>query len=324
MFRGPEGGYTPPEALKKTETEETKREVEAAEKRFAMLIDLVNKRYENPDSTLAETPEQLESFKEHNKQILEFCVQRGNGKNLSETQLKTLETAAILHDLAKGDKPPKEAGDIKNYILAAHGEIAAGELKNIIKEHPEILIEILGNNYNKKEGKQAIITIKNAIKSHMGPHPGFMTMILENVNKTLKEKGLDEIEHPYPPEGDAVSETLLAADMGSLASRKGREKVLAIRSAVPFFKKQDENLCKEYQELGIDLAQGEAALLSGFDSAKQAKDMLRDEGDKKWANELIEESKKEDYLYEGEKINYDEAIVKRERFEKAKTSKIAA
>ncbi|MBU4331582.1 HD domain-containing protein [Patescibacteria group bacterium] len=294
------------------------KEYKAAQERFSGLINLVNERYENPNSTIAESPEQLKSFEEHNKQILNFCVERGVKKGLGEKQLATLEAAAILHDLAKSGKPPEESANIQNYMLAAHGEIAANEVKSIFEQQPEMLTKILGENYSEEDVEKTISTIEEAIRCHMGPHPGFMTRILENVNKELQKKGEMEIKHPYPEEGNIVAETLLAADMGSLADRKGREKVLTIRLNVPFFRKQDEHLSGECQEFDIDLSPGEAALLSGFDSAEQARDMLEDEDDREWVNELIEESKKGQYTYSEEKINYHDAITKREQFETAK------
>ena len=299
------------------------KECKAAKERFSGLIDLVNERYKNPDSTIAETPEQLESFKKHNEQILSFCIERGMKKNLSKKQLATLEAEAILHDLATANKPPKELADIQNYMLVAHGEIAANEIRGIFEQQPKMLTKILGENYSKEEGEETILTIENAIKSHMGPHPGFMTGILENVNKALQKKGEMKIKHPYPEEGNVEAETLLAADMGSLADCRGREKVLAIRFNVPFFKKQDEDLCEEYKKFAINLTPGEAALLSGFDSAEQARDMLKDEDDKEWVDRLIRESKRGQYTYSGETINHHDAIIKREQFETAKRLKEA-
>ena len=220
--------------------------------------------------------------------------------------------------------PSEKITDIPNYVLASHGEMGAQEVKSIIGQHPEILSKILGEEYNQKEADETIITIENAIRCHMGPNPGFIEKILESVNKVLKRRGESEIKYPYPEKGDVVAETLLAADMCSLAGRKGREKVLAIRSNVPFFKEQDEILSKEYEKFGLDLSPGEAALLSGFDSAEQSRDMLKDLADREWVNKAIEASKEKDYLYEGKKVNYAQASVKREEFEKAKKIEMAA
>ena len=301
--------------------EKINKEKEWAEENLSELIDIVNTRYENPESTLADSPTQLESFKKHNAEILDFCVERGTEKKLTEKEVRMLEVAAVLHDLTKGDKPPEDKADIENFVLAVHGETGAEEAKKILEKNPEIITKILGESYNKKEAEKVILTIENAIRSHMGPHPGFMTGILERVNKTLRQKGEAEIKHPYPKKGDVVAETLLAADMCSLAGRKGREKVLAIRSAVPFFKKQDKELSEEYKKYNIDLTPGQAALLSGFKSAEEARDMIKNSADKEWINKAIEDSKKETYLYglgkELETVNYADAVEKKEKFEMA-------
>jgi len=290
------------------------KEFQEAKENFAGPINLVKKRYEDPNSAL-KSPEQLEAFEKHNEEVLELCIKRGVEKGLSEKELKILEVSAILHDLNKADKPEKPIDAIPNYTLAAHGEMAASEIKNILNDYPEVLNKILGENYSEEEKEETTSIIKNAIRSHMGPHPGFMDGILEIANKHLKKMGKDEIKHPYPD--NKIAETLLAVDMASLAGSNGRKKVLAIRSAYPFFKKQDEDLCNDYKELKIDLTPGEAALLSGFDSADQARDMLKEQEDKEWVNQIIEDSKNSDYFYEGEKLNYQTTIAKRKEFQDA-------
>lgn len=295
------------------------KELREASEIFKGPIELVNERYEDPNSTLAKNTEQLRTFKEHNEDVLKLCINRGIEKGFNEKELKILEISAILHDLNKADKPKDKKAKIPNYTLAAHGEMAATEIKNILNQYPKILNEILGDNYSKEEKEETILIIENTIRSHMGPHPGFMDRILKNVNKELKEIGEKEIEHPYPD--NQIAETLLAVDMASLAGTKGRKKVLAIRSAVPFFKKQDEDICNEYKKYNINLTTGEAALLSGFDSAEQARDMLRNQEDREWINQTLENSKNNNYIYEKEEINYQTALAKRKEFEDAKKIK---
>jgi hypothetical protein len=291
------------------------REIIEAKKNFAVLIDLVNQKYESPTSTLKDNPKQLEAFKEHNNQVLEMCIARGIEKKLNPKELKMAEIAGILHDSAKANVAPKEVKEIPNYILAAHGEIASNEVEEIFAKNPELIKTILGNKYNENEKIQTINVIKNAIKNHMGPHPGFMTHVLKQVNAELEKINQPKIEHPYPTKGEPVGEILLAADMYSLATRQGREKILGIRSFVPFFQKQDEELSKKYQEKGIDLTPGEAALLSGFDSATKAMEMIQDKKDKDWINKTIEDSKKGEYQYKDEVINYKSAAEKRNQYE---------
>lgn len=292
-------------------------EKKEARENFGALLDLVFRRYEAPDSTVANSPEQLKAFREHAEEVLSLCIEGGIEKGLTGRQLKMIEVAAILHDSTKADQPDSKMKDIPNYMLAAHGELGAREAIIILREHPEILKNILGENYSSKEADKTIELISNAIRTHMGPHPGFMTFVLNGVNAKLKEKGLPELQHPRLPEDEAVSEMLLAADMCSLAGRNGREKVLAIRAAVPNFKQEDEKLCAEYKKYGIDLTPGEAALLSAFASAEQARDMLKNESDRLWINSIIEESKKGDYPYENQPVNYAAASAKKEKFEKA-------
>ncbi len=305
------------------EQERIEQEFEQAQERLGGLIGLVDERYEAPDSSLAKNPEQLEQYKLHNDDILKLCVERGLQKGLSPEQLRTLETAAVLHDLTKGDQPPEEMADIPNYVLAAHGEMAAGEVEDILEGHPEILTGILGEEYSQEQAEETIALIQQAIKSHMGPNPGFMANVLKGVNEKLAEKRLDEkelllVEHPYPEKGEPIAETLLAADMRSLAGRKGREKVLATHEASPFFRNQDVKVCGEYRKMGIDLGFGEAALLSGFTSAQEAVEMMHNEDDREWVGEAFEASKQGEYVFEGETVVYSQAMAKKQEFEKAK------
>jgi hypothetical protein len=287
--------------------------IKACEK-YSDLINLVDSRYQAPESTLTNSSEQLRLFKEHNSQVLKLCIQRGLEKGLSQQEIDQLEVAAILHDIAKADKPLGNKVEINNYVLAAHGEMAAEQLPNILNNHPETLTKILGNNYSKEDCSRVINQIQNALRCHMGPHPGFMDFILDSVNQRLSELGEPLLEHQPPKSGDKISEILLAADMYSLADRKGREKVLAIRLAVPIFQKQDEILCAKYNKLGINLSMGEAALLSGFDSADQAKDTIKDADDRIWIDQTIENSKNGDYKYGDEVVNYQQAVAKRNNY----------
>lgn len=306
---------TRPESDYKPDFQETiNQEFIKASEKYGNLINLVDSRYQSPESTLANSPEQLKSFKEHNDQVLKLCIQRGLEKGLSQQEIDQLEIAAILHDIAKADKPLGNKAKIDNYILAAHGEIAAEQLPDILNNQPEILTKLLGDNYSAEDYLLVLNKIQDALRCHMGPHPGFMDFILTNVNKQLAELGQPLIEHKRPKNGDKVAEILLAADMYSLADRQGREKILAIRLAVPFFQQQDSILCAEYNKLGINLTMGEAALLSGFDSADQAKYTVQDNDDQAWIDQAIEKSKNGDYKYGDEVINYQQAIAKRTNY----------
>ena len=296
----------PTTPIKDTLLDDINKEIAEAKEEFSELIALVNERYDGPDSILAGKPEQLQTFKAHNEQILSFAVEVGMRKGLKGKELKMAEVAAILHDLAKADKAPEGAADIKNYILAAHGEIAANEAEGILEERPQILEKILGEGYGDEQKKEAIDRIQTAIRSHMGPHPGFMTGILEGVNRELVKKGMPPIEHPYPDKNDNISETVLAADMASLASTEGRKKVVSIIFNDLYFRDLAEKDAKLAQSKGIKLEASDIAVMNGFKSAEEARDMIRDPNDREWMDGLIEKSKGETNMYGDREVKFTE------------------
>jgi len=297
-------------------------EQKEAKEKFSEIISYVDNRYENPDSFLFESPVQLETFKKHNEQILNRAIEQGIRKGMDQNDLAKLEIAAILHDLNKGDKTPKWAEGIDNFMLVYHGEAAAQEITN-----NEELRELIKDKLGAENIENDIRSLQKAIRSHMGPHPGFMSGMLEMVNNGLVEKGLEELEHPYPDEEDDVAKVLLAADMYSLASHKGVEKVMAIRNNIDFFKQQDRELSQQYKEAGISLSMGEAALLSAFDSAYSARDMIKDQEDKKWIQGVINKAVEMKYRYQKDDTNLDEMVSielaqqKRKEFEDRQRSK---
>jgi len=156
----------------------------------------------------------------------------------------------------------------------------------------------------------------------MGPSPGFMSRVFEYFNAEMEKRGHEGLHYPEA-EGD-ISEILLAADMGSLASKNGREKIMKIRMENKNFRKDDFETVQKYKALGIDLDPGEAALLSAFDSAFQARDMMKDEMYRKWLDGLIEESKGLEFSYEegGEKISWQTASEKKMKYDKAVRKRI--
>lgn len=284
--------------------EKTKKEQQEAKENFKDLIGMVSRGYES-------LPEKMrEDFVIHNEEILYNAIELGVRKNLSPEELKTLEISAILHDSAKADAAPEEYKDIPNYALAAHGEKAANEAEKILTDEYLSAQGFSGNLENVRKN------ISAAIREHMGPHPGFMDGILDEINEKLREKGEKEIEHPEAQ--GKISETLLVADMASLAGEKGRKKVLSIRENVAVFKNIDLQTVAEYKKYGIVLKQGEAALLSGFESAFQARNMIENEEDGKWIEKAIKESIAGDYSFAGEKINTAEAFKKLRLFNEAR------
>lgn len=268
-------------------------ERDSVKQKFAGLIEFVNERYKSSNSVIADSPQQLETFKLHNEQVLRRAIEQGIRRSLDAKTLGRLEIAAILHDLTKGDKNPEWAGDIGNFMLVYHGEATAKEL-----EENEQLNQLLRDCLGEEDFEESLGVIQSAIRSHMGPHPGFMETMLEMVNKELAERGLDLIEHPYPEEGNVVAEILLAADMYLLASHKGIEKVIFIRANIPLLQQQDLEVSEQYEKQGVVLDPAEAAVLNAFDNAYAARDMVRSEEDRKWIQGAIDKAVEIRYRYE--------------------------
>jgi hypothetical protein len=282
-------------------------EQQESRERFGDLIEMVSKKYEN-------LPENMKKdFIEHNQEILDSAIELGTKNEFSKGDLQKLELASILHDMTKADSVPEEYKNIPNYTLAMHAKKAA-----------ELVPDILTDEYLEKHGimgdsEEVRRDVAKAILEHMGPRPGFMEGILTKFNKDMEAKGGKGID--YPAAEGKVSEALLAADMKSLAGEKGRKKILSIRNNVSSFSDQDKKMVEEYKLRGIDLSQGEAALLSGFDSAFQARDMLGNEKNREWVNQTIKKSKKGEYSYgeEGKKLDWQTAEDKRKQFEEKKS-----
>lgn len=286
-----------------------------AKERFKDMIDMVSRRYREQGSL---SEKMLEEFIAHNDEVLESAIEYGILKGFSSEQLKKLEIAAVLHDMTKADAVPEHLKDVPNYILACHGEAAAEESFAVLTD------EFLASKGFQGDFEVVRQEISRAIREHMGPHPGFMDGILAKANEKLRELGEAEIRHPKA-EG-AISEALLTVDMRSLAGEKGRKKVLAIRAAVPVFKVIDQKTVEEYAALGVDLSMGEAALLSGFQSAFEAQAMLADPEGKAWLGQEIESSKNREYHY-GSGVNevvvrWAQAESKRQRYEDLKRASV--
>lgn len=284
------------------EQKKIEREIAEAEKQFESLIKEVSVGYENKDIE--------EDFNLHNKEILSNIVELAIKKRFNKTELKIAELAAILHDMTKADVAPEKYKNIPNYTLAMHAKTAAEKVPEILTDErlKELKIESDPEMIRQK--------VAGAILEHMGPRPGFMSAILEKFKKDMEdigEKGVD-----YPEASGKISEAVLAADMKSLAGEKGRKKVLGLRAKENFFIKQDLGVVEEYKKYGINLSQGEAALISGFESAFQARDMQKDKENWDWINEEIEKSKKVEYVFLGEKIIWEDVTDKITKYEENK------
>lgn len=296
--------------------EKIKNEQTESREIFGDLIQRINARYEKLPNGMRE------DFIAHNEEILNGAIEVGMKNEFSEKELRMLEMAAIWHDACKADAAPEEFKDIPNYALLIHGEKASQEIPEIITD--ELLIKA---GFSKEEFENVRLQIGDAILEHMGPHPGFMTVMLNGANVKLREMGKPEIVHPKAK--GKISEALLASDMRSLAGVKGRNKVLAIRYNVPFFKEQDKKTVEEYAKYDIEITDSEAALLSGFDSAGQARDMIENMRNKEWVGEALEDSKVEQYEMLGEngrKVSGEEVLNKQALFnlKKKQMEKIAA
>lgn len=298
-----------PEEAKNSENEEQelseriKQEQQEAKEKFGDLINRVSERYKELP------PETQKELISHNEEALNDAIELGTRKKFSKEKLEQLELSVILHDISKADDAPEKYANIPSYVLATHAETAAKEVPGILDD------EYLKKKNIQGDPETIRQEVAKAISEHMGPHPGFMTGILNGVNAKLKEMGEKEIEHPKA-KGE-ISKTLLAVDMKSLAGEGGRKKILSIRENDKFFIDIDLKTVAEYKKYGIELSQGEAALLSGFDSAEQAINMIEDEDDRKWITEAFEESKNKIYSFAGEEITFEKAFAKRDEFEKA-------
>jgi hypothetical protein len=289
--------------LEEKNKEAIELEFESAKEQFRELIELVNGRYEA-------LPEKVqEDFVKHNEEILKNVVELGLARQLPRETLKEAELAAVLHDIAKADASPEEFREIPNYILATHGERGAIEASRILSNDFLRAHGFLGDPEKVRE------RIANAIRQHMGPHPGFMANILRSVNQELNKRNLSPIAHPEAR--GFVSETLLAADMGSLAGARGRQKILSLREASDFFQKEDRKTIEQYAKFKIELSQGEAAMLSALESAFQARDMIENPDFRAWIISLISKSMDESFSFAGESINPRVVLMKKEVFDKA-------
>ena len=285
--------------------EKIKAEKERVKDTYKDLINMTSAEYEN-------LPEKMrEDFSLHNEEILENVIEYGIRNGFNEREMAELELASILHDKTKARSVPEEYKDVPNYTLVMHGKTAAEEVPQVLtdEELGKYFIESQEGNFEEMRR-----TISQAILEHMGPRPGFMTGMIEAANKKLQDMGEPEIQ--YPEANGKISEALLAADMKSLAGTKGRNKVLSIRANVEFFKRQDNDTAELYKAHGVDLTPAEAALLSGFQSAFEARDMNKSEKSKDWIDGDIEKSMDEEYDLGELKIAGREVLAKKAQFEK--------
>lgn len=295
--------------------------IDIVDKRYdAQLSDFVNQKISERDSNpgyaeqIKNKEKEVASLKDHYKDVLKYCIKIGLEIHLPEEDIKKVFLAGIFHDATKLDSVPDNIPEsVKNiYNLVNHGNDSANYLAQILEKDPGFLNKI-SSKYTQKDSKRVIEELKDIIKNHMGPHPGFMTMMLDFANKSLVGGGFEPIVHNYPE--TANEEAFLTADMSSLADANGRQKILNLRKNGANFIKQDEGVCADYAKYGINLSLGEAAMLSAHQSALEAVDMIRHVGLKKSLESLVEESKSGAYKYGDDIINYREVLNKKSKKE---------
>lgn len=298
-------------------------EKERARKRFKPLIDLVNGRYRSKESTISKNESLIKSYEAHNSEVLDSAIELSLKEGLSNDELVTLEIAAILHDIAKADLPSEELSGIKDFVMANHHEMAAGEVENILGKNSEVLGLAPENPEQSSKTDKIISLVKNAILCHMGPSPGFMTDTLKKVNEELEKGGKAAIVHPKP--NDNISRLLLAADMRALASPGGVQKILNLRAN--YYVEKDEDLCAEYEKLGMELSVPEAALISASQSARDAVAMVKGvcgDEEAQWIQSTIDLAKQMSFVYsrggEETKVSLLEIEEKMKEFEEKKKS----
>ena len=231
---------------------ETKIESEL-ENKINLLKDYVKEVYLKSAEGDPKKEMQVKEFNRHNEDILDF-VEELTEEEMSPEDKEMAKLAAILHDIAKFNAP-----------LVKHGFEGAKMAETKLKEL----------NFDKEMVQQ----VKNAIERHMGPIPGFMA----NEAKKWEEKTGEKIEFPRPK--STVDKLLYDADMLSLISLRGIQKILTIRENTDVFQEEDE---KTAAKEGITVE--EARWRSALKSAYEAADSLFTESAKRKAYQFLIEA----------------------------------
>lgn len=268
--------------------------------RYGVLFDLVNSRY---DASETLKPKEKIAYKIHYLQVVDAAIERSVecGVDIeSREDHECLVVAAILHDLTKGDPAPVEFSELKFYTIVAHGQQASDEVPSILKNNPHILTEITGEqNPSDEDIARVSEKIQRGILAHMGPNPGIMNFFLTKTNNQLEELGYDPIVHPRPKPGDRIAEILYAADMRTLASESGIQKIVQIRASGEHFRKEDQLLAEKLNNIfNIKATRSEIALMSAFQGAQDAVDSIKDPGDRTWVKKVLNDGLSGEYQYQ--------------------------
>ena len=157
-------------------------------------------------------PETLRLFMLHNRQVLDFVRQIGAGEKFDEREQEISELAAALHDFMKGRVPFEEHGD-------------AGGLE------AEKILQAMGRS------SELARSVRLAIERHMG-NSGF-------VGERAKAKYGEDFRYPEP--ATRVGECVYEADMLTILTDGGVEKLLHLRSTVPELMREDEVYAEQHQ-----------------------------------------------------------------------------
>lgn len=222
------------------------------------LRTVVDKRYEE----VGLQGEKLKIFSEHNQVVLGYAqklLEKFESLNIPSEDVQDLLIAVTLHDLTKADTP-----------LVKHGWEGA-------KEAGEMLTK---RGYNKLRTQKIV----RAIERHMGPIPGFMSMMRDRWNGQHPDDQVPDFPRPET----LVDQMLHDADMLGLIDRQGIDKVLIIRETEQNFRKEDEALAAKR---GVTREQ--VAWESALQSAKEASASLCLDAAKELARESLEQGKQE-------------------------------
>jgi len=153
--------------------------------------------------------ELIELFMIHNKQVFYLARQIAKKEEFNEREMEIAELGAILHDVKKGEE------------FEMHGELGGKEAKKILLE--------LGKSEDLAE------SVRLAIVRHMG-NEGF-------VGEQARKKYGENFRYEEPK--TKAEQSLYDADMLTIMTPEGIDKLLMIRETVPELIRQDEETSKK-------------------------------------------------------------------------------
>ncbi len=192
--------------------------------------------------------EMVDLFMKHNRQVLDFVRKIADGEKFNEREREIAELAAVLHDKRKGAVDFEEHG--------SEGGVSARKL----------LLSL-----GKSEGLAE--SVRLAIERHMG-NTGF-------VGEQARKKYGQEFRYPEPE--TRVGRSVYEADMLTILTREGVEKLLHIREIESNLRTEDERVASE-KKISLE----EARFASIRKSVENSLDILTLETSKRIADELLD------------------------------------